>query len=280
MGRARIDAIELHYASRGDGEPVLLVHPGIFTDWFEPMLRERAFSSGYRWISYHRAGCGRSARGVRPLDFTQQAIHARLLLEHLGVSRAHVVGHSSSANLVLQLALDAPAVVQSLALLEPALTSVPSAVASRAFVVRALEQYRRGDNAAALDAFLRGTCGPGYRELLDRALPGAFAKYVADAATFFDSELPALQRWSFGAEDARCIESPVLAVVGERSLALDPIWAERHQLLLDWFPGAQPCVLSGVGHLLEVEAPTAVARALVAFFRGTPPASRGHAATS
>lgn len=266
MGRAVIDGIELHYEERGAGEPVLLVHPGIFTDWFEPMLRESALGSRYRLVTYHRAGCGQSARGAGPLTVAQQAAHGRRLLEHLGVSRAHVVGHSSSANLVLQLAVDAPEVVHSLALLEPALMSVPSAATSRVFVGKAVEQYRSGDDAAAVDTFLRGTCGSGYREILDRALPGGFARYVSDASTFFESELRALQGWSFGAGEARRIDRPALAVVGARSLALDPIWGERHQLLLDWLPRAEACVLSDVGHLLEVEDPRGVGEALGLFW--------------
>jgi pimeloyl-ACP methyl ester carboxylesterase len=47
-------------------------------------------------------------------------------MRHLGIERAHVVGHSSSAIMALQLALDAPDRVLSLALLEPALLAVPS----------------------------------------------------------------------------------------------------------------------------------------------------------
>jgi pimeloyl-ACP methyl ester carboxylesterase len=51
----------------------------------------------------------------------QQAAQCRSLMRHLGVERAHVVGHSSSAHMALQLALDSPEAVQSLGLLEPAL---------------------------------------------------------------------------------------------------------------------------------------------------------------
>jgi len=43
----------------------------------------------------------------------------RRTFSHLGVGRAHVVGHSTGANIALQLALDRPEVVQTLALLEP-----------------------------------------------------------------------------------------------------------------------------------------------------------------
>jgi pimeloyl-ACP methyl ester carboxylesterase len=100
---------------------------------------------------------------------------------------------------------------------------------------------------------------------LERALPGSFDQYVADAGTFFEQELPALQHWSFREEDGRRVIQPVLAVVGARSLELDPIWRERQQLLLDWLPNAEPFVLPGSTHLLQVENPRDVADRLAAF---------------
>jgi len=74
-------------------------------------------------------------------------------------------------------------------------------------VTTAVQLYRAGDKAGAVDTFLQGTCGPGYRAVLDRALPGAFDQHVADADTFFGQELPALQQWSFTPDDARRITS-------------------------------------------------------------------------
>jgi pimeloyl-ACP methyl ester carboxylesterase len=169
-------------------------------------------------------------------------------------------------NIALQLALDAPDVVQSLAILEPALMSVPSATTSRAFVGTTMQLYRSGDKSGAVDTFLRGTCGPGYRAVLDRVVPGSFDQYVADAETFFEQELPALQRWPFGREDAKRVGQPALAVVGALSLERNPIWGERQQLLLDWLPNVEPFVLPRATHLLEVENPRALAEGLAAFF--------------
>jgi pimeloyl-ACP methyl ester carboxylesterase len=204
------------------------------------------------------------------LSLAQHAAHGRVLLHDLGIARAHIVGHSSSGNVALQLALDAPHVVQSLALLEPALMSVPSAATSRAFVGEAVQRYQAGDRAGAIDIFLRGTCGPGYRAVLDRVLPVAFEQAVADADTFFQQELPALQQWSFGRDDASRIVQPVLAAVGARSLELDPIWGERHELLQKWLPHVEPFVVPNATHLLEVENPRGVAEGLAGFFARHP----------
>jgi pimeloyl-ACP methyl ester carboxylesterase len=270
MDRARLNGFELEYEIHGDGEPVLLIHPGIFAGWFTPLFEQPSLASRYRLIHYHRVGCAGSSRVAGPVSLARHAAHARLLVEHLGVGRAHVVGHSSGGNVALQLALDAPDVVHTLAVLEPALMTVPSASTSRAFVGRALQHYRDGDRATAIDMFLRGTCGPDYRAVLDLVLPGAFRQAVADADTFFQQEMPALQQWSFTRDDAERIIQPVLAVVGERSLELDPIWAERHQLLLDWLPSVEPAIVPGAAHLLEVENPHAVAELLASFFARHP----------
>jgi pimeloyl-ACP methyl ester carboxylesterase len=270
LERAVLDGVELEYEERGAGEPVVLIHPGHFADWFTPLLDEPALTQQYRVLTYHRVGCAGSSHIAGPVSLAQHAAHCRSLMDHLGIERAHVVGHSSSGNVALQLALDAPDAVHSLAVMEPALYSVPSAQTSRAFVGTAVQLYRTGDKAGAIDTFLRGVCGPDYRTVLDQVLPGAFEQHVADADTFFGQELPALQQWSFTREDARRIAQPVLAVIGAKSQELDPIWGERQDRLLSWLPNAEPFVLPGATHLLQVENPRDMAEGLAAFFARHP----------
>jgi pimeloyl-ACP methyl ester carboxylesterase len=274
MDRAALEGIELEYEVRGVGEPVVLIHPGHFADWLTPLLDEPALTDRYRLVSYHRVGCAGSSHIAGPVSLAQQATHCRSLMRHLGIERAHIVGQSSSGNIALQLALEAPDAAHSLAILEPALYSVPSVQTSRAFVGTAVQLYRASDKAGAIDTFLQGVCGPGYRAVLDQVLPGAFDQHVADAETFFGQELPALQQWSFTREDARRITQPVLAVIGAKSRELDPIWGERQELLLDWLPNVEPFVLPDAGHLLQVQNPRGMAEALAAFFTRHPlPAS-------
>jgi pimeloyl-ACP methyl ester carboxylesterase len=270
MDRAVLDGVEVEFEVHGRGEPVVLIHPGIYADWFTPLLGEVVLTSRYRLVHSHRVGCAGSSRVAGPVSLTEHARHCRSLMRVLGIDRAHIVGHSSSGNVALQLALDAPDAVQTLAILEPALYSVPSVQTSRAFVGTAVQLYRAGDKAAAIDTFLRGVCGPGYRAALDRVLPGAFDQHVADADTFFEQEMPALREWSFRQDDAKRIPQPVLAVVSSGSLELDPIWRERHEQLLEWLPNGESFVLANATHLLQIEDPHGMAEGLAAFFARHP----------
>lgn len=270
MSRAAVDGVELEYQQVGSGEPVVLVHAGIFSDFFAPLVDQPALAERYRVVHYHRVGCAGSSRAPGPMSLAQEARHCRSLMRYLGIEKAHIVGHSNSGNLVLQLALDAPETVHSLVVAEPALMTVPSAQTARGFVGTAMQQYRAGDKVGAIDTFLRGTCGPEYRAAVDAALPGAIARYLADADTFFAQQLPAMQQWSFGPDEASRITQPVLAVVGERSKQLSPIWSERQELLLSWLPNAEPFVLPRATHLLQVENPRDMAEGLAGFFARHP----------
>ena len=265
MDRASIDGIELEYEIRGAGEPVVLVHWGVCATWADPFLDASALSERYRLLNYHRAGFGRSGRVDGPISLADHAEHCRRLMHHVGIERAHVVGHSSSTSIALQLALDAPEAVKTLTLMDaarPAPQTETQAAFARSIAQPAIQRYRNGDTPAAVDTFLRGVFGPGYRPALDQGLPGAFEQAIADADAFFEQELPALYQWSFDEQDARRVPQPVLLVLGERSA---PTFGERRELLLSWLPNAEPFDLPDASHLLHVENPDGMAEALAGF---------------
>lgn len=263
LDRAALGDVELEYEIRGAGEPVVLVHHGAGADWFKPLLEEPVLNRRYRLLRYHRAGYAGSSPLSAPLTFAREAANFRALLRHLGIERAHVVGHSASGCLALQMALEVPASVHSLALLEPALMAVPSPPE----VPQAIGLYGAGDKSNAVDTFLRGTCGPDCRPVLEKAIPGAVEQALADADTFFRQELPALRQWSFGPGEARLVKQPVLAVLGEQS---DSRFHQRQKLLLEWLPNVEPFVLADAGHLLHLQNPSGMADGLDAFFTRHP----------
>jgi pimeloyl-ACP methyl ester carboxylesterase len=272
MNRISVNGTKLEYELRGTGtgEPVVLIHWGVGAKWAEPLLEQQALSSRYQLLSYHRAGFAGSGRLEGPPAMAAHAAHCHQLMRELGITRAHIVSHSSSVPVALQLALDAPDAVHTLTLMEAARPAAPTD-AERQFgtdvVVAALQHYRAGDKAEAVDIFFRGVFGPGYRAALDHGLPGAFDQAVADADAFFTQEMPAIQQWPFTEHDAHCIRQPALAVLGTASPVM---FAERRKLLLRWLPNAEPLDLPGLTHLLHVQDPAAVADRLTRFFARHP----------
>jgi len=269
MKKARLDGVELEYEVFGSGEPVLLIGP-VLADALLPLVSQPALAADYRLIHYHKRGWAGSTHTPPPVDIARHAADAAALLEHLGVPRAHVAGHSSGAAVTAQLALDDPQRVHSLILLELTVFSVPSGPAFLEEAGPALAAYERGDAEGAVALFLSAVSGLDWatcRALLEERTPGAVARAVEDADTFFAIELPAVAGWVFGAEQAAAIDRPVLSVLGSETL---PLWVEIAGFLRASLPRVEESTIDGVGHLLQVQRPDLVAREIARFLARNP----------
>ena len=88
------------------------------------------------------------------------------------------------------------------------------------------------------------------------------AQSIKDADTFFGIELPAVTEWTFGAEQAAAIHRPVLSVLGAET---QPLWVEIAEFLRSSLPYVEDCTIEGAGHLLQIQRPEPVARAIAEF---------------
>src|SRR6185312_12151648 len=93
--RVKVNNGELRYAVLGQGEPVLCIHGTSIADslitplkFYPPLLEE------YQFISYYRAGYNGSTLDKSSLSIEEGAEHAKQLLDHLGIKRAHVLAFS------------------------------------------------------------------------------------------------------------------------------------------------------------------------------------------
>jgi pimeloyl-ACP methyl ester carboxylesterase len=262
MEHAKVNGVELGYEVVGSGEPMLFIHGAHLADALLPLVTEPALERFQR-IRYHRRGLGESTRPVEagPTSVAVQAEDAVRLLDHLGVDRAHVAGHSGGGTIALELAAQHPTRVASLVLLEPALLSTPAGAAFARVMAPLLERYEAGDAEGAVHGFLALVGDRNWRAIIEQTVPGGIDQAVKDAATFFETELSG-PTWSFGPEQAAAITCPVLSVLGSRS---SPLFVESRQLLHTWFPACQDADLPGTTHLLQMQAPGPVAAAIAAF---------------
>jgi pimeloyl-ACP methyl ester carboxylesterase len=270
--RVPVDGGELEYEIRGSGEPVLLIHGAMLADAYAPLLAQSELADRYQLINYHRRGFASSSRHVGPCDIARQAADARAVLDHLGIERAHMVGHSYGGSIALQLALDAAERVATLALLEAAGIPAPSLERFATEVVQPSgERLGAGDRAGAVEHFLGGVCGPQTRDVVDQVLPaGAFDQAVTDVDTFFQTELPALIDWRFGPAEAARVTQPALIVLGTDSKTVIPMFDEMNAALAEWLPHAEPAELPGATHALQMMNPSGMAALLAGFFARHP----------
>jgi pimeloyl-ACP methyl ester carboxylesterase len=131
-----VEGVGIEFIEHGRGAPVFLVHAGVFGDWFR-FVDESDALRDFRVVRLRRAGYGQS-RPARHLTLTDHARHAAALARWLCPSEPiHWVGHSSSCQIALALAIEEPTLVSSLVLLEPAATGefqVPASAALGPFV--------------------------------------------------------------------------------------------------------------------------------------------------
>jgi pimeloyl-ACP methyl ester carboxylesterase len=273
MKLAQVNGVTLEYEVVGAGEPLLLISP-VLADGFFPLVSEPALAERYRMIRYHKRGWLGSTHPPGPASVADHVADAAALLDHLGIQRAHIAGHSSGGVVALQLALDHASVVQTLCLLEPTILSVPSGAGFFEAAKPAFDAYAAGRHEEAFASFMPVATDLAWdacRAVLEKSVPGIIAQAVADADTFFGVELPGVAAWEFDAAAAARISQPALSVVGAQSGTL---WVEVAERLRSWLPAVEECTIDGVAHLLHIQQSAPVARAIAAFLRRHPIAGK------
>jgi pimeloyl-ACP methyl ester carboxylesterase len=166
LRRLALGDCDIGYYDAGQGETILLVHAGVFSDWFLPLSHQLP-RDRFRVVRVRRSGYRGTAPPAGHVTLADHARHAACLLDELGIGAAHWVGHSSSCLIGLQLAQDRPDLVASLSLLEPAPGGDLHGPADERFVAAtvrpAMGEFFAGDPGGAFDRFMTGIGGPATR---------------------------------------------------------------------------------------------------------------------
>jgi pimeloyl-ACP methyl ester carboxylesterase len=266
MSRLERAGVITAYAVEGAGPPLLLIHGvGARLDAWDGVVT--ALDGRFTTIRLDLRGHGESSKPPGPYSAALFAEDARALLDHLGIDRCHVAGHSLGATVALQLALDAPDRVERLALLSAAAGRTEEErerVLERLAIVKhgiPGEHFRRSLPRWFSDEFRRANA-----ELLERY---AARNMENDPRAYADAYR--VLAMTDLADEATRVRIPTLVVTGEGDIGSNPRMA---RLLHARIPGSRLEILPGLRHAILIEAPTTVARLLAAFFptpRGRPP---------
>jgi len=201
--------VALHYAERGDGRSLLVVH-AMASDaaaW-APALEELA-AGGARAIAYDRRGYGASG-APQPYAATtvqEQSEDGAALLTALDAAPAVLVGDGFGALVVLELLVRRPQLASAAVLADlPLFAFVPAATEALAAERTLLEQgLRDGGRAEAIGVWLGAFVGAERRERARASAAGFFADYAGQLS------------WSPSRGELRGIGVPVAVVTGPDS---------------------------------------------------------------
>ena len=247
------------------GEPVLLVHAGVFADWFEPLATSPSLDR-YRVIRVRRAGYLPDEPPAHHLTIGDHARHIAMLLDALGIRAAHVCGHSSSALIGLQFAMDRPDSVASLILIDPAPGAVLRAPSQASFTDTvakpALAAAMAGNVDEAFDTWMAGVAAD-YRMVLEASLgPDGYRHAVTQSRFFFRDELPAVREWALDRDRAASLAQPVLLILGGKS---PNNFRDMVVLLAGILRRVEVSEVDGSGHLLPLQDPDGLAKLITDF---------------
>ena len=124
MAKALINEIDLHYYQVGEGPDLILLHglTGNLAVWHftvVPKLRH-----DYRVTTYDLRGHGRSGMPATGYSTVHMVTDLLGLMDHLGIAKAHLLGHSLGADIALQFAVEHPDRVDKLVAIEAGLAAL------------------------------------------------------------------------------------------------------------------------------------------------------------
>jgi pimeloyl-ACP methyl ester carboxylesterase len=257
---------QLYYEIAGEGAPLVLSHAAfldsrMFDDIWEPLAKH------FRVIRYDMRGFGRSSPVAGPLCRRDDLAR---LLDHLDITRAHLVGCSNGGQIGLDLALEDPQRVSSLTLVD----STPSGFELQGepprYVLEMIDAMQHGEVDHANELQIRiwldgetreaGQVDPRLRKKaleMNRIPVSQGTFFIADTQPLNPLDPPAMVRL----ESVAC---PTWIVAG----ALDhPEVLRAADEMARRIPNARKSILESTAHVPSYEQPAVFVRLLLDFLR-------------
>ena len=256
MSTIQTNHIKLYYEEHGDGQPLVFIH-GLGSSTRDWEFQVPEFSRSYRVITFDLRGHGQSDKPAGPYTLPMLAEDLAGLLQALRIPAAHLVGISLGGGIAFQFALDYPAMVKTLTIVNsgPSLGGTP-------------EQAR-----AEIDRRVGIVQQVGMRAMGEALSPNLFPKpeHAALRATFvarwaendpraYIEATRSMLGWNVG-DQLGAIGCPTLILAADQDYS--PVAAKEAYIKL--IPDARLVVIPDAHHATPIEQPEKFNTALADF---------------
>ncbi|TAL27361.1 MAG: alpha/beta fold hydrolase [Nitrospirae bacterium] len=256
-GFAEVNGTKLYYEVKGKGQAIVFIHSGgfdrrIWDDQFN------IFAEHYKAIRYDVRGYGKSLTPTRPYSDEEDLYQ---LLKFLKVSKAHIVGLSLGGRIAIDFALTHPEMVETLIPVASGLSGYAFSPQDMIEILKIVYSIQKDDGTPAGEVWLQSPYNAPAMENPDVAKklrPIAIENSHVWLMNFLFPRPPlplAIQRLSE-------IRVPTLLIMGDRDV---PGIKTIVQILETGIPGAKKVIISGAGHVVNMEKPEEFNRVVLDF---------------
>ena len=257
----QVNDIDLYYECSGEGSPVLFLH-GLGSSSQDWEAQRAAFSTRYRMIIVDFRGHGRSSKPKRPYSIPLFAQDTADLIKHMNVASLDVLGISMGGMVAMQLALDAPHLINHLVIVNSA-----PAIQSQSFTLRQFMQFiqrrfvLRFQGMQGMGRLISNLLFP-YPEQADlrRICRERWTKNDRQA---YEASMNAILRWNV-IERLTELRNPTLVIAGRQDFIPLP-YKQKYANLI---PGARLVVIENSRHATPVDQMEQFNRIVLDFLAG------------
>lgn len=266
MPSAKVNGINIGYSVEGEGAPLVMIMGlgGARSSW---RGQTGAFRQHYRVVTFDNRGVGKSDRPAGPYTIGMMADDTLGLMDHLGISKAHVLGVSMGGMIAQELAISRPERVDKLVLG----CSFPRAGsgANSPGMDRAIEAQ---ENSTQDEASQRRLIGSMIDLSFNSWSNRVFLRPLAKAAVrFYPIDGVVEQRKAVSSHDTTgrlgTVRAPTLVITGTEDRLVNPASSETIAKLI---PNARLVKVPGGGHYFFMEKRDDFNREVLGFLGGPP----------
>jgi pimeloyl-ACP methyl ester carboxylesterase len=229
-GYADVNGLHMYYEIYGEGSPLVLLHGGMMTIELNFATLIPDLATRHQVIGLEMQGHGRTADTGRAMTPAALASDIIGVLDHLGIDRAHVLGHSMGAAVALELGVSFPDRVRSL---------VPVSASVRPDGMH--EDLADPAKQATSTRMPTQQDFQGFSEAYQRLSP--HPDHFQDFHAMLSQSAADLQGWSD--EQLADIAAPTLIVMGDH----DFVTIEHAALMQHLIHGSQLAIFPGTTHM-------------------------------